>query len=209
MHGSTNWLTGVTVFDENTNDIVNSIATAPESVYIYEYTEKSYNCYDGRFMDGYQPFSYGYYPPNLPDKGRKIPEGFVAVRMIQRDGITPKGTAGREGILSMPLIIPPIKQKSYDFYGNLFKDLWKKAEVALTNADEIHIYGYSFPKTDIQTEELFLKSFFAKTEFPKVIVINPDCEYLRYKFKNIFGIYKNIEFIEEYIDEKFDFDRTL
>ncbi|MEI4883949.1 hypothetical protein, partial [Klebsiella pneumoniae] len=47
-----------------------------DTVRIFEFATKPYACYAGRYMPGYQPFSYGYYPPNLTnDKGKSAPPG--------------------------------------------------------------------------------------------------------------------------------------
>ncbi len=209
LHGSTNWLTGVTVFDEEGN-IVHSHSSTPDAVYVFESTIDPYDCYDGRYMGGYEPFSYGYYPPNLPDKGRTLPDGYVAVSAIQRIPFTPKGTFGSKGITSMPLIIPPVQKKSYDFFGELFKKLWQRASAALVDADEIHVYGYSFPSTDVQSNELFKRAFMKRACVPSITIINPDFVHIRDLFHLELGIpMERIKVIPDYIDESYSFDGLL
>jgi hypothetical protein len=209
LHGSTNWLTGVTVFDLEGN-IVHSHSSTSDSVYVYESTTDSYDCYDGRYMAGYEPFSYGYYPPNLPDKGRKLPDGYVVVSAIQRNPFTPKGTSGSKGITSMQLIIPPVRNKSYDFFGELFKNLWQRAVTALAEADEIHIYGYSFPPTDVQSNELFRRAFMKRTTMPSITIINPSFENIRNMLHIELGIpLDKIRVVPDYINESYSFDGLL
>jgi len=72
-----------------------------------------------------------------------------------RDGESP----GIECLCSdkIPLIIPPIAEKS-GFYGNkTIRALWMAARTALAGAEEILCVGYSLPETDL-TMRLFLQS---------------------------------------------------
>ncbi len=41
----------------------------------------------------------------------------------------------------------------------LFDNLWEKAQEGLTNAEHIIIIGYSFPRTDLKSNQLFLDAF--------------------------------------------------
>ena len=209
LHGSSNWLTGATVFDEQRN-IVHSHSSTPDTVYLYESTIDPYDCYDGRYMPGYEPYSYGYYPPNLPDKGRTLPEGCISARFILRDPFTPKGKYGESGIMSMPLIIPPVKHKSYDFFGTLFRQIWDLASMRIQTADEIHLYGYSFPSTDHQSDELFRRAFTKRTTIPDIVIINPHYQRIHDKFQIELGIPNiKIRAFSDYIDEDFNFDRVI
>jgi hypothetical protein len=72
-----------------------------------------------------------------------------------RDGVGP----GIECLCSdkIPLIIPPIAEKS-GFYGNkTIRALWMAARAAFAGAEEILCVGYSLPATDL-TMRLFLQS---------------------------------------------------
>jgi hypothetical protein len=104
----------------------------------------------------------------------------------------------------MPLIIPPVKNKSYNKFGNLFKIIWGKAEESLIKADRIYLIGYSFPKTDIQSNELFLSAFCKRKIMPDIIIINPFPDYIYHKFKNEYGIKKEkIRIFKEYINKDY------
>ncbi len=75
----------------------------------------------------------------------------------------------------IPLIIPPVAEKSR-FYGNqTIRTLWTDARSGLEEAEEIFCVGYSLPATDLTTK-LFLRS----VAYPrKVIIVNkepPDSE---------------------------------
>lgn len=92
------------------------------------------------------------------------------------------------GIVSMPLIIPPVRDKKYDFYGNLFTNLWGEAEKQIIEADKIFVIGYSFPKTDLRSSELFKKAFLLRTTMPEVVIINPAPEPVEERFVYDLGI---------------------
>lgn len=207
LHGSTNWITSYMIVEEGKFKLLQELT--PEEFFVYESTIKPYDTYDGRYMEGYKDFSYGYYPPNLPLIGKKIPDDMLLVRSIIRTGYNPKGKAEDKGLVSMPLIIPPIQNKKYDFYGNLFKRLWDKAEESISKTDKIIIIGYSFPKTDIKTDELFKKAFIKRESIPEIIIINPNPESIVKKFSFDYGIPNNrIKVYKEYFSEDFDFNKV-
>jgi hypothetical protein len=79
LHGSTNWLTSYNLIENGKLTLIQS--SDPSTLYVYESAEKPYSTFAGRFMSGYQPFSYGCYPPNiLDDPGKPAPEGYKFVR---------------------------------------------------------------------------------------------------------------------------------
>jgi hypothetical protein len=209
LHGSTNWLTGAPIIDSDGK--MKSIQEINmDDFFVYERTTAPYSTYDGRYMSGYEDYSYGYYPPNLPLRGISLPRGYSLVRGILRTEFTPKGTSSHEGLTSIPLIIPPVKSKSYEAFGNLFKSLWEKAEDAIAVAEEIIIIGYSFPITDIQSEKLFSKAFIKRSNFPRVTIVNPFPEAIRDRFIYNFGLpEKYITVIKEYFTEDFDVSGIL
>lgn len=206
LHGSTNWLTSYMIVQDGKFKLLQELS--PEEFFVYESTIKPYNTYDGRYMGGYNDFSYGYYPPNLPLIGKSLPDGRLLVRNIIRTGFNPKGESEDKGLVSMPLIIPPVQEKKYDFYGVLFKQLWWKAEESLTKTDKIIIIGYSFPKTDIKTDELFKSVVKKRTTLPEIIIINPNPESIVEKFVFDYGVSnEKIKVYKEYFTEDFDFDK--
>ncbi len=206
LHGSTNWLTSYMIAENGKFKLLQEIK--PEEFFVYESTVKPYNTYDGRYMSGYNDFSYGYYPPNLPLIGEKLQDDMLLVRYVIRTGYNPKGVSADKGLVSMPLIIPPVQEKKYDFYGNLFTELWNKAEEYLMKADKITLIGYSFPKTDIKTDELFKNAFSKRETMPEIIIINPYPESIVEKFIFDYGILKEkVKVYKEYFYENFDFDK--
>lgn len=208
LHGSTNWLTSAPVIEGKNWMSIQELSR--ENFFIYESTQKPYSTYDGRYMDGYADFSYGYYPINLPLKGVPLPEGYFLTRTILRTGSNPQGETEDIGLNSIPLIIPPVKNKQYDSFGSLFDELWKKGEESLTKADEIIIIGYSFPETDYKSDLLFRHAFSKRSDFPKITIIDPFPENIIDRFRFGFGIpNENIKVVKEYFSEDFDLTKIL
>lgn len=186
LHGSSNWLTSHPV-PEN-GGLVPTQEQSIEDFCVFVNNEKPYSCFKGRYSEGYEAFSYGYYPVNLPFEGKSAPEGMTFVRGSIKNPFMKEPTSSDKGLNSIPLIIPPVKKKEYDNFGNLFRTLWDKAEQELTEATEIYIIGYSFPKTDYRSSELFKNAFLKRTDMPKIIIINPNPELIEERFKYDFGI---------------------
>lgn len=203
LHGSSNWITGA--ITERDGKFVSTQSAPTNSVSVFQSSVGPYATYDGRWARDYQPFSYGYYPPNLDDEGIETPKGFKVVRANLRGAIFPKkGPANDKGLVSMPLIIPPVKKKSYDFYGDLFTNLWKEAEDALVNANAIIMIGYSFPVTDIQSKQLFLNALARRKAIPSVVIVNPEPDRIVDLLKIEFGIPDtHIRVFREYFSEDF------
>jgi hypothetical protein len=173
LHGSVNWLTAHPIYEGQ--ELVLTHALPAESLFVYEHATCPYPTHAGRYMGGYAPMTYGYYPPNLTDvPGRSAPDGYVIVKVQPRMPWMPEGQSGNEGLPSMPLIIPPVKNKSYQFFGTLFESLWRQAGDALQICDEVLVIGYSFPKTDLKSLDLFRDAFVRRKSVPRVTIIDPN-----------------------------------
>ncbi len=209
LHGSVNWLSGYPMSPEEDIELMQE--AAPGTVWIYESTIRPYSCYAGRYMSGYQEFSYGYYPPNiLDDPGKRPPEGFVTMRMRPKFPWMPEGEADDKGLVSIPLIIPPVKEKNYDGYGVLFENLWETAQSSIKDAVHIIIIGYSFPKTDFKSNSLFLKAFSSRGNIPFVTILDPNPGPIADKFKYEFGIPNSyLRVIKGYFSEKTDINKLF
>jgi hypothetical protein len=181
-------------------------SSSPEQFYIYEHSTGPYDTYAGRYMPGYQPFSCGYYPPNiLDDPGRRIREGYAAIKMRLRFPWSPSPTSGDKGLVSMPLIIPPVKNKKYDMFGSLFETLWSDARDAISLCDRLIIIGYSFPHTDDRSNKLFIDAFVRRSSPPQVVIVNPAPENIAHKFTFEFGVpARQIRVIKQYWEEASD-----
>ena len=140
-------------------------------------------------MPGHGPFSYGYYPPNLlGDPGRSALPGHRLARFQLKMPGVPEGTAPDDGLISMPLIIPPVKAKAYDRFGGLFGTVWEAAEDLLARADQILILGYSFPRTDHRSLDLFAKAFRRRGTLPSVVIVDPAPDRALAVFRDILGV---------------------
>jgi hypothetical protein len=188
LHGSTNWLTAYAIRDLQTGEVVLTHDLDPSAFGIFVVGDKPYPCHAGRFMAGYEPYSYGYYPPNLDFPGRAADADHAIVQIRPRLPWRPEGSSGDAGLVSMPLIIPPVRNKSYDMFGDLFGNLWKRAEDLLAKADSITVIGYSFPKTDVQSDRLFRAAFSRRTSIPHVRIVDPAPAVVAEKFRRRLGI---------------------
>ena len=204
LHGSTNWLTSH-MAQEN-GKITLSQTEKSDVFYVYESCASPYATYKGRFMPGYEDFSYGYYPPNIPEK-MKITEGYnlFKIQLNFDPRIVDDSSADTSGLESMPLIIPPVKHKDYDLFDSIFDVLWNKATEEIVKAKKIFVIGYSFPSTDMKSIDLFKKAFMQRQDMPKVIIINPNPSEIRDRFIYEFGISEgHLKIYADYFDDKFN-----
>ncbi len=206
LHGSTNWLMSYPMFDKK-NQFKFSHEGSPESFFVYESSTKEYPCYEGRYMENYQPFSYGYYPPNLPSKGVEPPNGHVFLKITTKTIYTPPAISSKDGLASIPLIIPPIKNKTYNRYGNLFNKIWSKAEENLSITNHIAILGYSFPSTDTPTIRLLKNALQKQNKMPLITIVNPNPEPIINLLKFECGL-TNYRIFKEFINKDFDFSKV-
>lgn len=208
LHGSTNWLTAAPIISHGQYETTQGIAL--DNFCVYESTESPYPTYGGRYMAGYENFSYGYYPVNLGIESKQVPEGFSLIRIIQSEPFRPKGKGPSHGLVSIPLIIPPVKKKKYEYFGNLFKAIWEKAEQSLVMADVIVLIGYSFPVTDQQSDHLFRKAFSKRSDMPRIIIVNPESEKIKERFVFDYGIREDrLTAYTEYFSDSFDFNKLI
>ena len=208
LHGSSNWLTSYLRPDGKK---LKSLQETPTNdFYVYESTTNPYSTYNGRYMSGYSDYSYGYYPPNLPLLGEKIPDGHLLIKNTLTVEGMPKATSSSDGLVSMPLIIPPVKHKNYSHFGDIFSELWNKAEESLVTAEKIIIIGYSFPSTDIKTDTLFKSAFIKRRSMPEVIIVDPHPEDICTRFISDYGIIEdNITVYKTYFNQDFDIKKLL
>lgn len=209
LHGSTNWISSYNIVEEGKVGLIQS--SDPSNFYVYESTDKPYAAFAGRYMAGYAPFSYGYYPPNIPDDpGKRAKDGYVFVRARPRFPWIPEGVVEDKGLTSMPLIIPPVKEKTYDLFGHLFKTIWSAAEDAIAEAHHIIIIGYSFPRTDHRSSTLFTRAFARRQSMPRVSIIDPNPDRASHKMRFDLGISEDRLFVySEPFSSDFDLSAVL
>lgn len=206
LHGSTNWLTGYYSFQNG--KLMPNQTSSYDTFYAYKDTKTPYPTYRGRFFPGYQPYSYGYYPVNIPERPLPPPVGRSQFRMFMNYDfrINDAENPFNAGLESMPVIIPPVKQKEYDMFGTLFDTLWQKAEESIVTANRVFIIGYSFPATDIKAHELFRNAFSKRTTMPNVYIINPFPDTVKDIFSFEMGIdTDHLHVQKECFSDSFDF----
>lgn len=205
LHGSVNWLTSYPQQGE-TSLFEFSHAGSIEEFAVFEHATKPYPCYQGRYMEGYEPFAFGYYPPNLDFEGKKASEGRIFIRIVTKTPFVPPSKSTKEGLDSIPLIIPPVKHKEYDRFGALFETLWNEAENELAKANQIVILGYSFPRTDVKAVNLMKKACCRKEKMPFVTIVDPYPDGIVDMLQRECDL-TNFRVIKECITKKFDFAR--
>jgi len=89
---------------------------------------------------------------------------------------------GKRASFSLPMIVPPVINKSAIFHENI-GHIWKQAEEKLKEAKEIIIFGYSFPTSDLESVYLFKRALKGRNDI-QLSIIDPDPSVIQ-KFVNI------------------------
>jgi len=79
----------------------------------------------------------------------------------------------RKNWFTWPVIIPPVYEKGA-FITDAITPIWNSARDEIKEADEIIVYGYSFPNADQQSKSFFRRARVKNTTLKRLIVINPD-----------------------------------
>jgi len=93
-----------------------------------------------------------------------------------------------------PIIITPEIHKgaAYKRYAHVFDRLWELAEKTLYQCKNLVLIGYSFPKSDTRTKELFERAFYRNNNLENLTIINPDRS-IDSRAKNLCDFNKSIE----------------
>ena len=85
-------------------------------------------------------------------------------------------------------IIPPVLDKTNFYSNHILKAIWQRAHNKLSNAENIYIFGFSFPETDYSIKFLF-QSALKNNKTCNVYVINVenDLTELKKHYEKIFG----------------------
>jgi hypothetical protein len=143
LHGSTNWFSPYVTLDFR--DGTRKWVTTSERLdwrWCLVNGNKWYDTYKDRWRPGYQPYSY-FFPPN-DDLGQPL----------------------------MPIIIPPTRLKNFCEHGDLFSEIWSRAESRLADATRLVICGYSFPETDNHAYEL-IETFLLDGRGKEIQLVDP------------------------------------
>lgn len=184
LHGSTNWLIPYYSFrlDLGKWDFYNEQANRlRRPIYAFHYAVNRYKTYGNRSRTGYEPLSYFYYPPDVPLGPKPRRSGYTRISAVLYPDVNNYGFNPPNGCdeVSMPLIIPPIKKKKYEFLEGALNDLWAKARQAMLLSEKIYIIGYSFPETDIKSWELLESVLLRRRKnLPPLVLVDPHPEAL-------------------------------
>lgn len=182
LHGSTNWLMPYYTFglkERKRIFVNNSIKPDEKPMFVYIHESQKYITYKNRSKTGFEPFSYYYYPPNIPiaahhEKGMtNYSLGFDPKVFATEGKVEWEIHNSSQEFASMPLIIPPVKRKEYSLLGNALGGLWEAAVTAINRANKIFIIGYSFPETDIEAVNLFKKAGEQRDSMLDITIIDP------------------------------------
>ncbi len=189
LHGSTNWLTPYHGVNFTTGKECTLSGYGMDKLFVFVKATSPYNTYENRYWGPYEPFSYCYYPPNLPLQD-DTPKGRTSVRILSAIDLPEHGkvVVGDRAVFSMPLIVPPVRNKQYNRYGKIFSILWSRAEAEISRCKELYIIGYSFPDTDIVSRSLFDKALRANTVLQRVVIVNPYPKRVQALFLNEFKV---------------------
>lgn len=178
LHGSTNWLIPIHGVNLTTGQPYTLNGYAMNKLFVFFKATHSYETYEDRYWGPYQPFSYCYYPPNLPLSIDTIRKGYKLIRAVSAIDLPEHGkvVVDENKVYSMPLIVPPVRNKQYARYGKIFSELWEHAENAISQCKHLYLIGYSFPETDVVAKNMFKKAISKNQKLEKIIIINPNPE---------------------------------
>lgn len=100
-----------------------------------------------------------------------------------------------------PLIVPPVYKKT-QFYSNLFKPLWRRAEESIELAERLIIFGYSLPEADTKAQNMLARALAKNSRTPDVHIIDTDptvCDKFRRKLKIV--SLKYYQDVDEFISQ--------
>jgi hypothetical protein len=189
LHGSTNWLVPYFTYHFQTGEIFfSNQLIKPETcpIFCFVHSEDVYETYENRTRKGYAPFSYYYYPPNLPIDSKVTVGGITRVSMVSAFDLPEFGktTIGGYPYASMPFIVPPIKNKNYNLLSNVFDKIWDLSLKALIECNELIIIGYSFPNTDIRSWDLLYNACLKRDKPMRIVLVNPFPQEIETNIKN-------------------------
>lgn len=88
--------------------------------------------------------------------------------------------------------------------------LARKEGKSLTPLQTIIIIGYSFPRTDLKSNQLFVDAFMNRRDIPYVTILDPQPEKVADKFRYELGIPDtHLRVFKDYFSEDTDFSQLL
>jgi hypothetical protein len=202
LHGSTNWVMPYLTIDYRARErrFANpTIDPNERPMFCFQHATRKYPTYHDRSRTGYQPFSYFYYPPDIPVRtDSQAPPGFVRMSINASPDVPEFGATSIGGYpqVSMPLIVPPVRNKQYGLLGNALDILWDSAEKAITSCDRLYVIGYSCPVTDVRAWRLLTAGVESRKKRLELTLIDPFPTNLAQRFRDAFGDRIELKVIE-------------
>jgi hypothetical protein len=84
-------------------------------------------------------------------------------------------SGGEQDYVGLPVIVPPVYHKSAILHEKV-QAIWRYAEKAITHTNEILIFGYSCPKTDVESSNMLKRTFRKNKKNSKISIIDPSSE---------------------------------
>ena len=183
LHGSTNWLMPYLTLDFPSGErrfINRGVADDDQPLFCFVRAEDTYKTYQDRTKTGYAPFSYYYYPPDLPLPPSPDPPGKTLRSTVLAFDLPEHGTttAGGYPYSSMPLIVAPVRRKRYGICGGVLDEVCALAASEIVSCTELFIIGYSFPTTDVRAWQLLAEAIRQREAGCQVVIVNPHAEEL-------------------------------
>jgi hypothetical protein len=114
-----------------------------------------------------------FYPPaDLVSRPRRVWQ-LLRKRVLSSRTTLEFGGSGRSRWYTFPLIVPPVYEK-HAFIRMHLQEVWENAEAALTGADRVVFWGYSFPAADTHARHFFEGMADRNPALNHPIVISPD-----------------------------------
>jgi hypothetical protein len=198
LHGSTNWLIPYYSLNPRTGErqFANpGVTQEGRPLFCYVQSRERYKTYQDRAKAGYTPFSYYYYPPDMPDSFGSGRQGWTILRGFPPSDLPESGefqTLPRGPVETMPFIVAPVRHKEHYLLDDAIQETWRRAEEAIAACAELTIIGYSFPPTDLRAWDLLAKACARRSSPLQVEVINPSAGELARRLQKRLGDAANI-----------------
>ena len=180
LHGSTNWLIPYAGYQPMSLEFQRTVPKS-DLIFLYWQSTMPFATHQERWIGGYAPTCYGYYPPHI--RGKMFPAqhlspgpGRAFVKVTQTGVVSPFAEPNVSGVPSSPVLITPIRQKRYTDYEASIQTLWNKADRLARQVDRIVVVGYSFPKTDVRAANLLVATLLKRKQAIELEIVAPDAD---------------------------------
>lgn len=108
-----------------------------------------------------------------PRNSLRSPSGELVAIAEKRVLTSLRYKPGKRWVDVIPLVVPPIYEK-VSRYGEAVAPLWQEAVDAISAAECVVVFGYSFPDADFGARAMFHRAFYANSKLQELHVIDVD-----------------------------------